>query len=165
MVKALGGGLWAALLALSVVVTVALPFGLGAFVDTSAPPVMLLMMAVAFSMGFANGWKQRGVSDEEEARERDEEARAAESKALAVRIEQLPLGEKLHVKTAYLGKSNRMEGKSADLFYRHSAEQLEGIAYAVPMQCGEVELKLTEAARKAVDVNPWCLDAVPWPKE
>ena len=88
-------------------------------------------------------------------------ARDAELKAMAVRIEQLPVGEKLNVKMAYLGRSNKMGGKSADTFLKHSAEPLKGIVYAVPLVMGEIELKLTDDGRAAVEAHPECLDAVP----
>lgn len=164
-VESLGGSLWAGVLVLSVLITVAMGVGLPLVLDFSNPWAVLLVAGAAFSIGFANGWRQRGIRVEREEEKAAAAARAAELKDMSVRIEKLPLGEKLDVKTAYLEKSNKMDGMSADLFYKHSAEPLDGIVYAVPGECGSIKLKLTDDARAALDAYPECLDAVPWQKE
>ncbi|HJF65276.1 MAG TPA: hypothetical protein K8U77_04060 [Slackia equolifaciens] len=59
-VESLGGAFWATFTALSVIVTVALGFGLPKLVDTSNPWVVFIACSLVFIVGFFNGWKQRG---------------------------------------------------------------------------------------------------------
>lgn len=79
--------MWASFAALSVVVTVVAAFGLPAFFDTTNPWLLLAAGLVILSIGFANGWKQRGFRNERDMKLADElernRAEDADAKATA----------------------------------------------------------------------------------
>lgn len=88
-IEDLGGAWWFFITALSVIVTIVCALGMPAVFDTTNPWLLIVAGLVAFSLGFANGWKQRGFRNSRDIERADElerkRAEDADAKAAAER--------------------------------------------------------------------------------